>query len=177
MIFITLRCLLLHLSIYAFHLIWEVAATMRRMFVLFRRSVHARPFVLVLFRCIGEFWRLLSCEVIRKSVEHRFTHLCPVGVWSFSIRQPAALFNHCLFPQIHGSSAAIAHYSISANCATHRFHFKNDCGLIPFLELVELLSRRLSNIEIALLRISHAVIPIPRRWLAMWEAQFWLWST
>ena len=177
MIFITLRCLLLHLSIHTFHLTWEGAASMRCMDILLIRTVHARPFVLVLFRCIGEFWRLLSREVVRKSVEHWFTQLCPMRVRTFPVRQSATLFNHCLFPQIHGSGAAITHYSISASYVSHRFHFKNNCGLVPSLELIELLSRCLSNIEVALLRISHAVIAIPRRWLALWEAQLWLWST
>ena len=93
-----------------------------------------------------------------------------------SVRQPATLFNHCLFPQIHGSSAAIAHNSISSSRVSHRFHFKNNCGLIPFLKLIELLSRSLSNVEIALLRLSSATMSIPRRRLGLRETQVRLWS-
>ena len=66
---------------------------------------------------------------------------------------------------------AIAHDSISTSRLPHRFHFKNNCGLVPFLELVELLSRRLCNIEITLLRVSHAIITAPGGWLALRETQ------
>ena len=151
MIFVTLRCPLLHLSVHTFGGIWEASATMRCMIVLISGTIHARPFVYVLFRSVGESSRLLSCEVVRESVEHRFTYLCSMWVGSFPVCHSTTLFNYCLFPQIHGPGATIAHNSISASRISHRFHFKDNCGLIPFLELIKLLSRRLCNIEIALL--------------------------
>ena len=171
MIFVTLGCPLLHLSVHALGGIWEASATMLCVIVLISSSIHARPFVHVLFRSVRESSRLLSCEVVWKSVEHRFTYLCSMRVGSVPVCQSTSLFNHCLFPQIHGPGAAIANYSISASRISHRFHFKNNCGLISFLKFVKLLSRRLCNIEIALLRISHAAITISRRRLGLRETQ------
>ena len=85
MIFVTLSSPLLHLSVDTFGGIREASATMLCVIVLIRSSIHARTFVYVLFWSVRKPCRLLSCEVVRESVKHRFTYLCSMGVRSVPV--------------------------------------------------------------------------------------------